>query len=453
MTARTLIGLSLGVTVALSTPIVFAKEKKPAASAKKNEKKRVLVGGFDGPKSDQARKAVIAALKDDGEYDVSDSEDAKPGASDKAYAKASGGAAAVLVGSVKKGKGLTLSVHNGADGALIQDVEIKGDSPAKLSKNIDSTLAVSVADAIAQTKASDAAASDEDEKPATKKDDEDEDEKPAAKKDEDEKKDEEPAAPTSSDDSPSLSALELEAGLRAEHRSFDYHDTPAMLFPGQPTKLPSYTLPLGPAFYIEGTIYPLAFGSKGAAANFGITGSYETLFATKSVYLEGTPQEIQYKTHSSQFFIGLRGRIPVAVHEFGLVAGYGQHAFSLVGGDPTQPNFPDVSYKFIRLSADARLRFDAVTLGVHVGTRLVSGVGSIKSDYWFANAKAQSFEAGASLGYSLSRQFDLIAGVDLLRYAFDFNPIPDNMDPALVAGGAVDEYISGSLGLRYTLRN
>ncbi|HEY4105657.1 MAG TPA: hypothetical protein VGM44_17280, partial [Polyangiaceae bacterium] len=143
-TVRALIGLSLGVTVALSTPIVFAKGKKPAASSKKtgNEKKRVLVGGFDGPKSDPARKAVIAALKDDGEYDVSDSEDAKPGANDKAYAKASGGAAAVLVGTVKKGKGLTLSVHNGADGALIQNVEIKGDSPAKLSKNIDSTLAV-----------------------------------------------------------------------------------------------------------------------------------------------------------------------------------------------------------------------------------------------------------------------------------------------------------------------
>ncbi|HEY4105859.1 MAG TPA: hypothetical protein VGM44_18290, partial [Polyangiaceae bacterium] len=301
---------------------------------------------------------------------------------------------------------------------------------------------------------------DDDEKPAAKKDDDDEkkddDEKPAAKKDDDDEKkddDEKPGAPPPSDDSASVSALEVEAGLRAVHRSFDYHDTPAQLFPGQLSSLPSYTLPLGPAFYIDGTIYPLAFSSNGAAANFGITGSYETLFATKSVYQEGTPNEVQYTTHSSQFFVGLRGRIPVAAHEFGLVAGYGQHAFTLVGGDPAQPNFPDVSYKFIRLNADARLHFDDLTLGFHLGTRLVNSVGSIKSGYWFPNAKAQSIEGGASVGYALSRRFDVVVGVDLLRYAFDFNPIPDNMTPSLVAGGAVDQYISGSLGLRYTFRN
>src|SRR5450432_1223559 len=154
VSVRRLVGLSLSVALSLSAPLAFAKGKKDSSgSSKKNEKKKVLVGAFDGPKSDQARKAVISALKDDGEYDVSESTDAKPGADDKSYAKASGGAAAVLVGTVKKGTGLVLSVHNGADGALIQDVEIKGDSAAKLSKSIDATLAVSVADAVAQTKA------------------------------------------------------------------------------------------------------------------------------------------------------------------------------------------------------------------------------------------------------------------------------------------------------------
>jgi len=448
---RALVGLSFGIALSLSTPLASAKGKKDDSSAKKSgsEKKKVLVGGFDGPKSDQARKAVIAALKDDGQYDVAESSSVKPGGDDKSYAKGSGGAAAVLVGTVKKGSGLVLSVHNGADGSLIQDVEIKGENPAKLSKNIDSTLVVNVADVISQGKAGSEEASADDN--PEKGSDESEDKKDEKAKDEEEA----PAAASAadgSDDGPS--PLDITAGLRAVHRSFDYHDTPAQLYPnaGFPSPL-TYQLPLGPAVFIDGTVYPLAFGGRGAAANFGITGGYELNFATKSVFAESTPNQVELTTRASQFFIGLRGRIPVQTHEFGLVAAYGQQTFELVG-DENKALIPDVSYKFVKLAADAKFRFDELTIGFHVGTRLVSDTGGLKAD-WFPNTKTQSVEAGLLLGYGIIPHLDLIGGVDLVRYAFNFNPIPNGADPKTqaIAGGAVDQYVSGWLGVRYRLPN
>ena len=45
--------------------------------------------------------------------------------------------------------------------------------------------------------------------------------------------------------------------------------------------------------------------------------------------------------------------------------------------------------------------------------------------------------------------FSIVAGVDFLRYAFNFNPVPTTN--AVVAGGAVDQYISGYLALRVSI--
>jgi len=448
---RALVGLSFGIALSLSTPLASAKGKKADSSAKKSgsEKKKVLVGGFDGPKSDQVRKAVIAALKDDDQYDVAESANVKPGGDDKSYAKGSGGAAAVLVGTVKKGGGLVLSVRNGADGSLIQDVEIKGENPAKLSKNIDSTLVVNVADVIAQAKAGSEETTDD---KSEKSGDESEDKKDEKGKEEEE---EAPSAASAADDSEEgPSPLDITAGLRAVHRSFDYHDTPAQLYPnaGFPSPL-TYQLPLGPAVFIDGTVYPLAFGSRGVAANFGITGGYEQNFATKSVFAENTPSQVELTTSANQFFIGLRGRIPLQKHEFGLVAAYGQQTFKLVG-DENKQLIPDVGYKFVKLAADAKLRFDDLTIGFHAGTRLVSDTGGLKAD-WFPNTKAQSVEAGLMLGYGIVPHLDLVGGVDLVRYAFNFNPIPSSANPKTqaIAGGAVDQYVSGWLGVRYRLPN
>ena len=437
--------LALALAASLCAPHSVAADA-PAASAKK----KVLVGGFAGPKSDTARKAVIAALKADGEYDVGETSAAKPGSDDKGFAAASLGATAVLVGTVKK-SGLVLSVRNGADGALVEDVEIKGDS-GKLNKNIGDTLGLSVADAIAKSKPgavpadAPAAAAGAEEKPAEAE----AESSPAAAEAEAE------SSPVSAVSIDPLTPLELTAGLRAVHRSFTYHDTPAQLYPaaGYPEPL-TYSLPLGPAVFIDGTVYPGGWFTRGPGAWFGLTGMYEINFATKTVYNEGKPNEGKLTTNANQYFFGVKARVPVSVHQVGLVAGIGKQTFNLLGDEnfPPGPQVPDVWYKYIKVGAEGRFRFNPFSVGFHVGTRLVSNTGGLERDWFPGHVKTQSIEAGLEAGYTVATNIDLVCGFDLMRYAFDFNPFPADADPKtkLIAGGAVDQYTSGWLGVRYSL--
>lgn len=252
------------------------------------------------------------------------------------------------------------------------------------------------------------------------------------------------------EDETRLAPLELTGGLRALRRTLDYHDTPAELYPTRGLKtLLTYQQPLGPSAFLQLNLFPAAFVSRGADANIGITASYEAALPTRAVFAEGTAQEVELTSHASEFFVGLRGRLPISTHELGLVAGYGQQRYD-VDGDEQSRLVPDVRYEFVRLAADATLRFDALRVGAHLGTRIVQDTGGLQKQ-WFPSTKTQSIEAGAMLGYELNPRLEVLLGFDLVRYAFDFNPIPANADPTYVAGGAVDQYASGWLALRFSL--
>ncbi len=255
-------------------------------------------------------------------------------------------------------------------------------------------------------------------------------------------------ASAKADDAPH--ALEVTAGARALHRSFEYHDTPAQLYPtrGYNTLL-TYKQPLAPALFARVDLFPFAFSARGPAANIGVSASFEKALPTRAVFGEGTPEQQELTSDSSELLLGLRGRLPLGAHELGLVAGYGQHLYALTG-DAGLPLVPDVDYSFFRLAADVSLRFDELTLGAHLGTRFVRDTGALQRD-WFPSIKTQSLEAGVLLGYRVAPGVEVVAGFDLVRYAFDFNPIPANADPTYVAGGAVDQYASGWLGARFSL--
>ena len=272
--------------------------------------------------------------------------------------------------------------------------------------------------------------------------------KPASSDDNDAS--EKSASPASGDASSRPSPFDLEAGLRAVNRNFSYKDSPAQLFPNQgyPMLVP-FQLALGPALFFDGTAYPGALAASDIAAHLGLTFGYELNFATNAVFAPGSALARTLHTQASQFYVGGRARIPLGAHELGLVAAYGQQKFELLG-DESAPLVPDVHYKFVRLSLDAKFAVGDVSVGGHLGTRLVSDTGGLRSD-WFPNTKTKSLEAGLFLGYRLSGALDLIAAADLVRYVFDFNPIPPQTDPwsKPVAGGATDQYITASLALRF----
>jgi len=186
----------------------------------------------------------------------------------------------------------------------------------------------------------------------------------------------------------------------------------------------------------------------------GLAGGYEKGFATQSVFAENTPAELTLKTNPQQWYIGVHGRLPLGEHQAGVLAAFGKHQF-ILDGDPLGYDalVPDVDYTFIRVGLDGRFRFSDFLVGVNAGTRIGLDPGPIRDQ--FPNARAASLEAGLMGGYKLTDYLDLVAGFDFLRYAFNFNPVYDILDGGAqnkwVAGGALDQYLSGYLAFHFHL--
>jgi hypothetical protein len=236
-------------------------------------------------------------------------------------------------------------------------------------------------------------------------------------------------------------AFELMAGSRVVNRNFSFNDPLSDHQNGLPDPS-AYQLQAAPAPFIQLGLYPAAFATRGLAASFGLVGGFEKVVATKT---NGTT------TQAQQLQAGLRFRLPLGAHEIGLTGAYGQQLFRISSTNPAPMAtgvVPNVTYTFGAVGADARFRIaDVVELGLHVGTRLVLDTGGLKA--WFPNTKANSIDAGLSLAYRVTPLVGVIAGADVVRYGFNFNPVP--MTNGLVAGGAVDQYISGYAALRLTL--
>lgn len=434
--------LSSIVAAAAVTQATFVTD----AWADSAEKKKVAVGAFEGPKSGDARSAFIESLKKDGNYEVTDAEDVSASAKDKAIVDAAKGLGVsfIITGKVQKTT-LKLKVRSGKDGKVLDDASITGNSQAKLQENVASTGAASVAGAMG-VKAAAPEKPKEEAKPA-------EEEKP--KEEEKEEEEEKPAeeAPADSGGDKGLTPLEVEAGISAVHRTFDFHDTIAELQPNQGySPMLSYELPLGPAVLIRASVYPISFVSKGAGEWFGVTAGFEKGFAISSVYQENVMgSELTLKTNMQHFYVGPRFRFPIGEHILGLTGTYGQHKFVLVGDENLSfPLIPDITYSYVKVGLDGTFRFGDILAGARIGKRFVFDTGAME-DVWFKNAKATSLEAGVDVGYRLSSMLDLVASFDWLRYAFDFNPV-EPRPPAYasyVAGGAVDQYLTGSVSVRF----
>jgi hypothetical protein len=241
-------------------------------------------------------------------------------------------------------------------------------------------------------------------------------------------------------------AFELRAGPRGIHRSFNFNDPLSNHAQGV-TPPYSYALGAGAAPFLDLGFYPGAFATRGFGANVGLVAKYERLVGTKTT----APNGASFDALAQQYEVGARGRLPLGDNELGLTASYGKQTFHVTQTDmgPTGTSVPNVDYSFVGLDLDGRLAVtSAVELGAHLGSRLVLDTGAL-GQTWFTTVKTTSIDAGAWFAIRLTRMFSGVAGVDFMRYAFNFNPVPTN-NP-VVAGGAVDQYISGYAALRITV--
>lgn len=396
--------------------------------------KRVVVGEFKGAKPQSARSFVIEGLEAESSVRVVSGKDLKlqqgASASEIAAAAAQVEADAVILGTTtlrpRKGWAVEIYVYNGEDGALIEQVSVDGGAWEKYR--------AALRDASQFLGAIEKARLAPEPEPEELEEEEVElEEEPA------------PPPPPEEEESPRPSPLYLRLGVRAYARTFRYTDPLYKRFPNENLpELLEYNLDMAPMLFARVDWYPLAHFQGGLPAHLGITGGYEQGIATRVRF-----DDRELEQSHSVWFVGPRARIPVADHELGLFAAFGNHTF-VVRGQPNPPVFPDVSYRFLDFGFDARLMFDEVRLGAFAKYRALLGYGGIATNQWYPDTSGRALSFGGEVGWKLSPVFEVLAGLDVVQYGLDFNPAT-NIPRERVAGGATDRYQSYWVGLGITL--
>ncbi|HEX3593858.1 MAG TPA: hypothetical protein VHU80_02115, partial [Polyangiaceae bacterium] len=282
-----------------------------------------------------------------------------------------------------------------------------------------------------------------------------ESEKPA--KEEPEEDAEEPrekrAAPPPEEHGPKPVLLELAGGMQAFSRSFEYHqDVNGSLHP--------YHLSLWPALEARVGYYPGAHFTRNMAANIGlIAGITRSFGASSSIGDAGK----DYGTTMQELLIGARFRLPIQRHEIGVSFLYGNQRFDIdsdqdpvnVAANGLRVNrdyVPNASYQYLRPGLDARLQFGRLRFGAGLGYRVVVGLGQLTAPAWFPHATAQALDGFINAGYEVIPGLYVVAGFDATRYALDMHTVAADRTTARdFAGGAVDQYLTGHLGVEYRL--
>lgn len=467
-----------------------------AAGSAAAEAKRVGVPKFDGPQEAVIRKAVMQVLKSDG-YEVVGSREVDAAARSAGVSLDSNDGykavarelslASFVTGEVAKKKA-KLVVRNGLDGTVSGEGSFAGATPAKVASEIRDGFGRRLGSAVARGRAPSGAkkpapppppaADDEDEAPAPvaakplpkaapvaeeTKSEESGGEPAGAAPDVVEKKAE--PAPEEAGEGYAPRALDLYGGFRLFHRSLTFHQD---LY----NALSDYSLMMGPALAVDAVLMPGAFFTGGPGGWVGVVLNVEQAFGVGASLASG--QTLPTIVHD--YAGGVVVRVPFSSgSEISLQATYGEHAFSLRSGDGVKradvTTIPDTIYRYARIGAGGRLMLGGgFSLNAKLGFRAVLNKGGqdrLQIAYdgtpadptgYFPHLKVMAFDVGAGFGYLVTPAVEIRFNFDLRQYGFAMNSQPGqypdgdfngNTPVVKIAGGATDQYISGTLGVAY----
>jgi len=203
----------------------------------------------------------------------------------------------------------------------------------------------------------------------------------------------------------------------------------------------------GWVYRVEAGFYPFAQPLK---ERFSLIASYEGALAGT---VRDTRNNRDFGVKFSDIEGGFRLRQPLGKHDLGIQATVGQLTAGLdASSDVT--GIPEIRYTLLSPSVDLALNFGAVTLRSALGyQRSISGFGEIANSQWFPHMAGHGFDAQLGLDYRLSPNVALQAAGVLRRFVLDMNSRPEDAigGQAEGAGGAVDQYLSGYLGVSFAL--
>ncbi|MCB9556485.1 MAG: hypothetical protein H6707_10310 [Deltaproteobacteria bacterium] len=200
-----------------------------------------------------------------------------------------------------------------------------------------------------------------------------------------------------------------------------------------------YALAGAPALSLEldwfaGTILP------GAWRHVGLTGQLNYALAIRTG--DASTESNQGQTRAYDFAVGLVGQLPWGQQRLRFVLSYFEQRFDVPAREDAKAT-PKVHYRGVRVVLGGRFTLPwRLATTVQLGVVPVLSAGEIGGEAFFPRAVVTGVDGDIRLSRQVVSWLELELGVQLRRYFFKMNSVPGD---ARVAGGAVDQYLSGTL--------
>lgn len=161
---------------------------------------------------------------------------------------------------------------------------------------------------------------------------------------------------------------------------------------------------------------------------------------------------LAFGVNHSEFQGGVRLRQPFGEHAIALDLAFGQLSSGLE--DPeARSRVPEFSYTMFRAALSASVQWGELALSASGGLRLPTSYGEVSETPWFPRIDGSGVEAGVGASYPIASSVTLVGSGTLRRFVLEMNSEPDDALQGIneVAGGAVDLYLSGYLGVQVAL--
>jgi hypothetical protein len=206
-----------------------------------------------------------------------------------------------------------------------------------------------------------------------------------------------------------------------------------------------YQLGGAPALRLSVAWYPGAHFSRGTLSHVGLEARASYALGLSSRNAAG----VEFPTRALSYEASLRGRLPAGRHAFGLAVGYGRDLFDIQPAGAAQAGVPAVAYGYARGGLDAQLWLtESIGVKARAGWRQLLSTGGFQTTAWFPRQRGAGIDAALAGTLAVAEGLEVELGAELRRYFFALEPEPGD---ANVAGGALDQYLVGTLGLSWAL--
>ncbi len=234
---------------------------------------------------------------------------------------------------------------------------------------------------------------------------------------------------SASKDTPGPKAT-VSVGPQVFRRSFDYAGDAMGL-------LAIYDVPAVLALAFAADYFPLP--NIGASASFSYAPSFDTT-------IDGATTE-SFPTTMSAFMVGARARYPVSRFLTMIDLDYGGHSFIIKDGAVPRPQIPNVKYRFIRLGVAGTTEIKpGIVGGLYLGYRHLLAFGEIEDQDWFPRLGGSALDAELSVAIDVFSSWQVEVGARIERYSLNLKTQDGD---ARIASSATDQYLSGTIALKY----